>query len=161
MEPAQPKGIKIALIGATGAIGREIVKWAMSKKAGDSISELTVIVRRKLKLWTELAEKSPEGPHAKKLNYIILKNFDDLSPLKEKLQGYNAFICTLGTRTKVGEELFKKVDYIYPLEFAKIAKESGVGYYGLLSSSGSNKNSWFTYMKVKGQAEFDMAKIGL
>ena len=85
MEPAQPKGIKIALIGATGAIGKEIVKWAMSPKFGTSVSELTVIVRRKIDSWVKEAEKSPEGSYATKLKYITLKNFDDLSCIKEKL----------------------------------------------------------------------------
>ena len=81
----QPKGLKIAIIGATGAIGKEIVKWALSKTAGNSISEITVIVRHKLDKWTKLATKSPEGPYSKKLKYIKMKNFDDLSSLKEKL----------------------------------------------------------------------------
>ena len=45
------KKYKIALIGATGAIGREIVKWAMHPKHGKDISELTVVVRRKLEEW--------------------------------------------------------------------------------------------------------------
>ena len=36
---------KIALIGATGAVGREIVKEAI---LNDQVGELTLIVRRKL-----------------------------------------------------------------------------------------------------------------
>lgn len=40
-----------------------------------------------------------------------MENFDDLESLKGYVEGYDAFLCTLGTRVKVGEELFKKVDY--------------------------------------------------
>ena len=39
---------KIALIGATGAVGKEIVRTAMDEKYGGKIKELTVIVREKL-----------------------------------------------------------------------------------------------------------------
>jgi len=38
------------------------------------------------------------------LKIIQKENFDDLSDLKEKLEGYHAFICTLGGRTKQGTE---------------------------------------------------------
>ena len=34
-----------------------------------------------------------------------------MSDLKTKLKGYDAFICTLGSRVGRGEEEFKKVDY--------------------------------------------------
>lgn len=37
---------KIALIGATGAIGKEIVKWAMDPTTGAEVEEMTLIVRR-------------------------------------------------------------------------------------------------------------------
>ena len=47
-----------------------------------------------------------------------MDSFDDMSALKGELQGYDALLCTLGSRVKVGEELFKKVDYHYPLNFA-------------------------------------------
>ena len=42
---------KIALIGATGAIGKEIVKSAMCPKLGEQVNEFTVVVRRKLDEW--------------------------------------------------------------------------------------------------------------
>ena len=77
---------KIALIGATGAIGREIVEWAASN---DKVEEMTLIIRRKLPEWEK--ESDP------KFKYAIKENFDDLSDLKDQLSGYHAFLCTLGT----------------------------------------------------------------
>ena len=70
-------------------------------------------------------------------------------------------MCTLGTRTKVGEELFVKVDYQYPLNFANLAKEMGVKHYGLLSSTGADAKSMFLYMKTKGRVEADIREAGL
>jgi uncharacterized protein YbjT (DUF2867 family) len=89
-----------------------------------------------------------------------MENFDDMSALSQELQGYDAFLCTLGSRVKVGEEQFKKVDYHYPLNFAKIGLDSGAHYYGLLSSLGAKASSWFLYMRTKGEVERDVRKIG-
>ena len=89
-----------------------------------------------------------------------MENFDDLSPLKSELQGYDAFLCTLGSRVKVGEEQFKKVDYHYPINFGKVGLECGAHYYGLLSSTGAKASSWFLYMRTKGEVERDIAKLG-
>ena len=70
-------------------------------------------------------------------------------------------LCTLGTRVKVGKELFKKVDYEYPINFARTGVENGVQYYGLLTSMGADPKSWFFYMKTKGEVERDIKKIGI
>jgi putative NADH-flavin reductase len=50
MESLEPKKVKIAIIGATGAIGKEIVRHA---KNDGRIGELSLIVRRKLEEWNE------------------------------------------------------------------------------------------------------------
>ena len=70
-------------------------------------------------------------------------------------------LCTLGTRVKVGEALFRKVDYQYPIDFANVGKELGVHHYGLLSSTGANPKSWFLYMRTKGEVERDIVKVGI
>ncbi len=101
MESSQPQKVKLALIGATGAIGKEIVKHA---KKDPRIEELCLVVRKRLEEWKD-------DDFLCKLKVISMENFDDMSTLKQELQGYDALLCTLGTRVKVGEELFKKVDY--------------------------------------------------
>jgi len=45
---SKPQGFRLCLIGATGAIGKEIVRAAMDPNLGQPIFELTLIVRRKL-----------------------------------------------------------------------------------------------------------------
>ena len=53
----ESKKFKIALIGATGAVGSEIVKIALNDpRYSEYISELTVVVRRKLPFWEEMRE---------------------------------------------------------------------------------------------------------
>lgn len=61
----------------------------------------------------------------------------------------------------MGADIFKKVDYTYPLEFAKLAKKLDVKHYGLLTSMGANANSWLMYMRVKGEVENAVKATGI
>jgi len=113
---------RIALIGSTGAIGREICDLI---KNDARFSEVILFCRKPLPEW-KAEEWKP------KMTVCAMENFDSLD--KCDLQGVDAFLCCLGTRVKVGDELFRKIDYTYPLEFAKLALKLGVKHYGLLSS---------------------------
>ena len=145
------KFLRIAVIGATGAIGKEIVDHL---KQDERVSELLLIVRKKLDEWNQEDFKP-------KLTILTKENFDSFDDIKEQLVGVDAFLCTLGTRVKVGEQLFIKVDYQYPLDFAALAKELGVKHYGLLSSVGANINSAFLYMRTKGRVEAACKELGV
>ena len=151
VESTATKQVKVALIGATGAIGKEIVRHAQKDPR---IAELCLVVRTRLEEWKDEDFKC-------KLKVVKMDNFDDMSSLKDSIVGYDAMLCCLGTRVKVGKELFKKVDYEYPIEFAKIGAQNGVYYYGLLSSMGADPTSWFFYMKTKGEVERDIKKVGI
>ena len=48
MEGAQENKYKIALIGATGAIGKEIVRWALDNQ---NVQEITLLCRKKIPEW--------------------------------------------------------------------------------------------------------------
>ena len=54
-----------------------------------------------------------------KLKIIQRPDFSSLNDLKSELDGYDAFFSTLGARTKDGKELFQKVEYDFPMSFAK------------------------------------------
>lgn len=92
---------KICIIGATGAIGREVVRHALKDK---KVTSITVIVRKKLEEWKEAGTK---------VQFVIRENFDQLEELSEmaEVQGCQAFICCLGARVKSGAENFTKVDH--------------------------------------------------
>lgn len=67
--------MKVALIGATGAIGKEIVRHA---KNDPRLEELCLVVRRRLEEWKDEDFKC-------KLKVVQLESFDDLSPLKDQI----------------------------------------------------------------------------
>ena len=50
MESSTSTKVKVALIGATGAIGKEIVRHA---KKDPRISELCLVVRKRLEEWKD------------------------------------------------------------------------------------------------------------
>ena len=88
-----------------------------------------------------------------------MDDFDALSLHKDTFIGVDAFLCCLGARTKVGEADFIKVDYTYPLEFAKIAAELQAKHYGLLSGGLASPNSPFLLFKTKGRVEAAIAGV--
>ncbi len=95
VEPAAT-GLKIALIGATGAVGKEIVRLC---KNDSRISEIALVVRRTLDEWKE-EEFTP------KLRFIVKEDFSNMDAIKEELAGYHAFLCSLGSRVGRGETEF-------------------------------------------------------
>ena len=48
------------------------------------------------------------------------------------------------------QEGFKKVDFDYVVNSAKVAQQNGCKQFHMVSSSGANKNSYFLYPKIKG-----------
>ena len=152
---------KIAIIGATGAIGKELVRLLGND---NRVSELALLVRRKLPEWDEMENTTPD--FKEKAKYLIMENFDDLAEKLadnevSNLDGYDAFLCTLGTRVKVGKEQFIKVDYQYPIDFATYGRNHNIKYFGHLSSQGAKSSSCMLYMKTKGEVEEALQKLGL
>ena len=82
--------VSIALIGSTGAIGREFVDAA---KENPHIEELFLICRKPLDEWLNMKTNGP------KVTIIEKETFDDFSDIREQLEGkVDSFICTLGTQ---------------------------------------------------------------
>jgi len=150
----QPLNLKAFVLGATGAVGRELIQELVKS---NNWTQITVVVRRKLEEWDTLSE------HEKgKLNVILKDNLDSLEDLSQwNLQNYNTLFCCLGTQTKVGKEQFIKVDYTYPILGGKLAAHSKIPHYSLVSSVGANKDSCFLYTKTKGRVEEDLKAMSL
>ena len=113
------------------------------------------MVRKPIEEWSDATQWKC------KLTILIKPDFDSFDDVKDSLKDIDAFICCLGTRTKTGEANFVKVDYQYPLNFAEFAKANNVKHYSLLTSGGADANSSFLYMRVKGQVEEAVAKVGV
>ena len=108
---------------------------------------------------------SPPHLRAKKYkikeHFIMKEDFATFDDCKEQLEGVDCFICTLGSQGKHGKEVFRRVDYEYPLRFGQLAKELNIPHYSLLTSSGAKASSWINYLKVKGEVERDVRALQL
>jgi hypothetical protein len=54
----------------------------------------------------------------------------------------------------------RKIDHGYTVKFGSLCKDHGVKHFHLLTSMGSNPNSWFLYPKTKGQVLFPLPSLG-
>lgn len=138
--------MKVALIvGATGLIGKQLLQQLVT----DDYYQVVKAVTRK-----PIALK-----HPKLVN--IVSDFEYLNNISAQLKADDVYCC-LGTTIKQAgtKEAFKKVDYDYPLEIGRLAKELGASEYLLVSALGANPKSKIFYNGVKGQTEDAIRDLG-
>src|SRR5690606_21544513 len=91
----------------------------------------------------------------------IVVDFDQLEEYSNQLKGDVVFCC-LGTTMKKAKskEAFRKVDFHYPVELAKVTREQGAQQFLIVSALGADKNSSIFYNKVKGETEEAVGGVG-
>jgi len=146
--------VKVAVLGATGAIGKALVAQLVSRP---NVAVVTVFVRKLQNPFPGLSEEQL------KRNVLQQKqvDYDHIQNYANELDGHSNVFCCLGTvRSKVAsDEEFIKVDKTYVLEAAKIARAKGVPHFSLVSSIGADATSWFLYPRTKGQTEEELKKL--
>ena len=132
------------VIGATGLIGKELVKLLINDSDFDCIK---VFVRRSMGI-----ANTKIGEH------II--DFNELTSIKENIVG-DVLFSTLGTTIKQAgsKDAQYLVDYTYQYEIAKIAADNGVKDYYLVSSSGANSKSNIFYTRMKGELDNSVCQL--
>lgn len=139
--------LKAVIVGATGLVGRELVRVLLSAKKYEKI---TVIARRRLSIVHPRLEQQ----------LIEFEHIQDCQP--HWFENADVF-CTLGTTIKKAgsREQFEKVDYHYVLEFAKLGKKYGARKYVVVSAMFANANSRIFYSRVKGKVEQALQELHL
>ncbi|HQV36571.1 MAG TPA: oxidoreductase, partial [Flavobacterium sp.] len=96
--------------------------------------------------------------HPKLIQHLI--DFDKIENYQNLVVG-DDFFCTIGTTIKKAgsQEAFKKVDLIYPKQFAQIALKNKVSQFLIISSLGANEQSTNFYLKTKGEMEAFLKKL--
>ncbi|NLP50673.1 oxidoreductase [Bacillus sp. RO1] len=134
------------LIGATGLVGTYVQKEILQNS---DYGNLTTFVRNKT------TETHP------KLNELKI-DFDKMSDYKEHFKVDDLYVCLGTTKKKAGtQENFRKVDFDYVVEAARLAKENGVTKIAVVSAIGADENSRFFYNQVKGEMEKAVSAIGI
>jgi len=128
------------LLGATGETGRELLKHLCDC---GQYTKVILVGRRKVE----------DGPTSDKVEQRVV-DFDNLDAHKKSFAGADVAFCCLGTtRGKAGKDGFVRVDYDYVVNSANILKDAGCKQFHLLTSKGSDPNSFFLYPATKGKAE--------
>jgi uncharacterized protein YbjT (DUF2867 family) len=135
---------KVALLaGSTGLIGNQLLELLLADKYYSKIIALS----RK-----PLAITNP------KLENIVVE-VEQLE--KHQLKADDVFCCLGTTMKQAGSKAaFRKVDFDYPLQLAKVLKTNGAQQFLLVSALGANKKSGIFYNQVKGEIEEAITSVG-
>lgn len=145
-EPRMTGPVRVALVGATGLVGRRVIEVA---SAGDEVRILG-IARREARL--------PPGARMEMFVAAPEKWGDVLDAVRPR-----ALICALGTTWKKAgrdEEAFRAVDQRLVLATAEAAKRAGVPNMVVVSAAGADPRAKSLYMRVKGETEVALGRIG-
>jgi uncharacterized protein YbjT (DUF2867 family) len=130
--------MKALIAGATGLVGSHLLRLLLNDP---DYEEIWAITRR------------PLITQHKKIREI-LSDFNDLDDSLLELKADHIY-CALGTTMKKAgsKEAFRKVDFTYPLDIAKIMRSKGATKFLLVSAIGANRNSIIFYNRIKGEVE--------
>lgn len=137
--------VRIALVGATGLIGSEVMKLAVGRQD----LRLVAVARRESPL--------PQGTRME----MFVADPEKWGEVFEAVHP-TALICALGTTwRKAGrdEEAFRAVDHDLVLATARAAREAGVERLVAVSSTGADAMSENRYLRTKGEVERELGRM--
>jgi len=166
----QKKMRSALIVGASGAVGKEVVKELVASKA---FNKITSIGRRVVdfkitsdhslepELKQEIKTSDTKVYNGCELRQVIV-DFENLDQHKGEFNNIDHVFCCLGTtRAQAGSaEAFKKVDYTYVVNSGEFAKQANVPHYSLVSSIGADPNSSLLYPQTKGLTEEKLKSFG-
>ncbi len=139
--------IRIALVGATGLIGSRLIHYGV----GHSDFRIIGIARREAAL-----------PKGARMELLVADpaNWGDAIAAAAA----NVLVCALGTTWAAAgkdEAAFRAVDQHLVLACAKAAKAAGIRQMIVVSSVGADSGAKSFYLRVKGETDQALGKIGI
>lgn len=138
-----PQPLRLLLLGATGAVGREVLAQAL---ADHRVAQVTAPTRR------------PLAAHAKLLNPVT--DFAQPDAAAAWWQA-DAVVCALGTTIKVAgsQAAFAAVDRDLVIDTARWARQAGATRMALNTALGTSRKGNF-YLRTKAEAEEGVRALG-
>lgn len=138
--------IRICLVGATGLVGSRLIETAV----GRPDLRIVGVARREVPL-----------PPGARMEVLVAEP----SGWGDAIAASNAkvLVCALGTtiRQQGGDQdAFRAIDHDLVLACGRAAKAAGIGHMILVSSVGADRASRTFYLRVKGETEDALAKLG-
>ena len=137
--------MKTALIfGSTGLVGSNLLTLLIKD---DYYTAIKIFARSKVNINDPKVE-------------IINLDFNKLNEYSHLIKGDDCFFC-IGTTKKQtpNKDEYRNIEYNFPVNIGKIAKNNNVRSFMYVSSLGSNPNTKNTYLKNKGEAEELLKKL--
>ena len=135
--------MRALVIGATGAVGSEVVRQLL---ANDSWTRVRVLARR------------PATETHPKLQWYAgdLLSDDFISSHLGEIT--HIFMCIGSTKKKTPDrEVYRAIDYGIPVRTATLASRTNVYHMLVVSAIGANAKSMIFYSRMKGEMERDVA----
>lgn len=142
-----PSPLRLCLVGATGLVGSRVIAGAVGR------TDLRVI---------GVARREAVLPPGARMEMLLA----DTEGWPDAIAAANArvLVCALGTTWKKAgkdEAAFRAVDHDLVLACAKAAKAAGIGHMIAVSSVGADPAAKNRYLRVKGETEVALGKVGL
>jgi uncharacterized protein YbjT (DUF2867 family) len=139
MNPNTKKVKSAVVFGATGLVGKELIKALLENKDFENV---TAVLRKQLVLTDP------------RLKQIKLSDFSKIMDMRDKLKA-GLFFCCIGTTIKTAgsKEEFAKVDLEIPKSIARLAESLSSPSLVVISSIGADAGSSNFYLKTKGEME--------
>lgn len=146
-EGAPARERRVVVLGATGAVGSQVV---FALEAMPDVGAITLLGRRPL-----------EGVNSERVTQHRVDAFDPAS-YRALLQDHDAAICTFGVGqpSKTPKDEFVRVDKTAVMAFAEACREHEVEHFELLGSVGADPGSPSFYLRTKGELEEGLRAIG-
>ena len=142
------KKIEVAVFGATGLIGRELVEYLNQLS---EFKKINLVLRSPLKIKDEKV----------KIHKIDLF---EKSEIFNSIKTSKVVFITIGTtmsRVKGDKKIYKRIDFGITKDIADSCKELGIEKLILVSSSGADLKSKSFYFNLKGKIEKYVTDINL
>jgi uncharacterized protein YbjT (DUF2867 family) len=138
---------RICLVGATGLVGSQVIAQAVDR------SDLRIV---------GVARREAVLPPGARMEMLVAEP----SAWADAIAAANArvLVCALGTTfNQAGrdEAAFRAVDRDLVVSCARAGRAAGIGHMIVVSSLGANRGSRSSYLRVKGEMEDALNKLGL
>ena len=135
----------VLVLGASGLVGGECLRLLLED---EGVQRVVAITRRPL-----------AGFDSPKLDKRVV-DFDQLE-MHAGLFAVDQIFCAMGTtmRKTPSEDVYRKIDFSYPLTTARLGVERGVTHYLLVSAVGANSRSRIFYNRLKGELEDSLKSL--
>jgi uncharacterized protein YbjT (DUF2867 family) len=138
--------MKVVVFGATGMVGRGVLRECL---LAPDVEQVLAVIR------------TPTGVSHPKLREVRLDDFADLSPIRDRLRGYDAcFYCLGVSSVGMSEADYTRVSYDFPMAAARVfAEQDPDATFVYVSGAGTNENGRQMWARVKGRTEREIIEL--